>query len=30
MTAIFMMQRATKRLPMWFDLWTGAYQAIDD
>jgi CubicO group peptidase (beta-lactamase class C family) len=33
MTAILMMQRAAagdQRLPMWFDFWTAAYQAIDD
>ncbi|WP_240529834.1 serine hydrolase domain-containing protein [Streptomyces mangrovisoli] len=33
MTAIFMMQRAhagDQRLPMWQDLWTAVYQAIDD
>ncbi len=33
MTAIFMMQRAhagDQRLPMWFDIWTAVYQAIDD
>ncbi|MFF3255648.1 serine hydrolase domain-containing protein [Actinacidiphila glaucinigra] len=33
MTAIFVMQRAhagDQRLPMWHDLWTAAYQAIDD
>jgi CubicO group peptidase (beta-lactamase class C family) len=33
MTAIFVMQRAhagDQRLPMWRDLWTAVYQAIDD
>ncbi|MEU4678576.1 serine hydrolase domain-containing protein [Micromonospora sp. NPDC023737] len=33
LTAIFMMQRAhagDQRLPMWHDLWTAVYQAIDD
>jgi CubicO group peptidase (beta-lactamase class C family) len=33
MTAIFIMQRAhagDQRLPMWQDLWTAVYQAIDD
>ncbi|BCL12476.1 serine hydrolase domain-containing protein [Micromonospora sagamiensis] len=33
MTAIFMMQRAhagDQSLPMWHDLWTAVYQAIDD
>ncbi|SCL25223.1 serine hydrolase domain-containing protein [Micromonospora inyonensis] len=33
MTAIFIMQRAhagDQRLPMWHDLWTAVYQAIDD
>jgi CubicO group peptidase (beta-lactamase class C family) len=33
MTAIFLMQRAhagDQRLPMWLDLWTAVYQAIDD
>lgn len=33
MTAIFVMQRAhagDQRLPMWLDLWTAVYQAIDD
>ncbi|MBV9173298.1 MAG: beta-lactamase family protein [Chloroflexi bacterium] len=33
MTAIFIMQRAhmgDQRLPMWSDLWTAVYQAIDD
>lgn len=33
MTTIFMMQRAhagDQRLPMWHDLWTAVYQAIDD
>jgi CubicO group peptidase (beta-lactamase class C family) len=33
MTTIFIMQRAhagDQRLPMWFDLWTAVYQAIDD
>jgi len=33
MTTIFMMQRAhagDQRLPMWNDLWTTVYQAIDD
>ena len=33
LTAIFMMQRAhagDQTLPMWLDLWTAVYQAIDD
>ena len=33
MTAVFIMQRAhagDQRLPMWHDLWTAVYQAIDD
>ncbi|MGN9766889.1 serine hydrolase domain-containing protein [Micromonospora sp. SD12] len=33
LSAIFMMQRAhagDQRLPMWLDLWTAVYQAIDD
>jgi CubicO group peptidase (beta-lactamase class C family) len=33
MSAIFIMQRAhagDQRLPMWHDLWTAVYQAIDD
>ena len=33
MTAIFLMQRAhagDQQLPMWLDLWTAVYQAIDD
>ena len=33
MTAIVMMQRAhagDQRLPMWYDIWTAVYQAIDD
>jgi len=33
LTAIFIMQRAhagDQRLPMWHDLWTAVYQAIDD
>jgi CubicO group peptidase (beta-lactamase class C family) len=33
MTAIFVMQRAhagDQTLPMWLDLWTAVYQAIDD
>jgi CubicO group peptidase (beta-lactamase class C family) len=33
MTTIFIMQRAhagDQRLPMWHDLWTAVYQAIDD
>ncbi len=33
MTAIFVMQRAhagDQRMPMWLDLWTAVYQAIDD
>ncbi|MGH3728729.1 MAG: serine hydrolase domain-containing protein [Micromonosporaceae bacterium] len=33
MTTIFIMQRAhagDQRLPMWLDLWTAVYQAIDD
>lgn len=33
MTAIFFMQRAhagDQRLPMWHDIWTAVYQAIDD
>ncbi|MEU4623628.1 serine hydrolase domain-containing protein [Actinoplanes sp. NPDC023801] len=33
LTAIFLMQRAhagDQRLPMWNDLWTAVYQAIDD
>jgi hypothetical protein len=33
MTTIFIMQRAhmgDQRLPMWSDLWTAVYQAIDD
>jgi CubicO group peptidase (beta-lactamase class C family) len=33
MTAIFLMQRAhagDQKLPMWLDVWTAVYQAIDD
>ena len=33
LTAIVMMQRAhagDQSLPMWYDFWTAAYQAIDD
>src|SRR6476661_5798108 len=33
LTAIFVMQRAhagDQTLPMWLDLWTAVYQAIDD